>query len=462
MLKLSSKVSGRRARKIQALNVYKHLWDDDSDIQLLWGGRDSGKSHYIGQRLLLECRQKDYFRCILIKKTYESIKDSQYQQIKDIAVSMGIDHEFAFRVSPLEIEHLSTGNKFIARGCDKPEKMKSISNPSHTWVEEANQLTQEDYITISTTLRSNYGRVQEWLSFNPECRERYEDFWLYRDFIGGKRKSFKETRTITLEDGREVEIKITSTHSTYKDNIFVTPERIARHEGLKETNPHKYQVYTLGEWGNEEPGTPFIYAYSQATNYTEEPYHLQDRELQLSFDFNKSPCTLLVSQKDDNGHFHSFDIILADEKTLIGKTPLEAVCELFKRKYLDNGKVLRSRIMVTGDATGRRGSADYIGNMGNYTKIMNYLQLDDRMNFSVLKANMKHTTSRDLCNDFINNCVYLIHESAKRLADEMKLAYADDKGTLNKAKDELGLHILDAFRYQVQYWHPLEKFLSKS
>ncbi|MES2040492.1 MAG: hypothetical protein V4495_21950, partial [Pseudomonadota bacterium] len=40
-----------------------------ADINFLWGGRDSGKSHYIAQRLIRKCLKARFFRCIMVKKT---------------------------------------------------------------------------------------------------------------------------------------------------------------------------------------------------------------------------------------------------------------------------------------------------------------------------------------------------------------------------------------------------------
>src|SRR5580704_17607992 len=103
------------------LPVFRPLLNTKANINFLWGGRDSGKSFFIAQKLILDCLQLDYFRCILIKKTFESIKDSQWELIKNICADWNISHLFSFTVAPLEIT-CNNGNKFIARGCDKTEK----------------------------------------------------------------------------------------------------------------------------------------------------------------------------------------------------------------------------------------------------------------------------------------------------------------------------------------------------
>ena len=47
------------------------------------------------------------------------------------------------------------------------------------------------------------------------------------------------------------------------------------------------------------------------------------------------------------------------------------------------------------------------------------------------------------------NCDFSIYKSASLLVDDFNMAYTDDKGTLNDAKNKNGLHIVDAFRYMI-------------
>jgi len=68
---------------------YRHLNQAKADIHFLWGGRDSGKSHYIAQRLIRKCMKARYFRCIMVKKTGNSIEASQWQTIKEIVEDWG-------------------------------------------------------------------------------------------------------------------------------------------------------------------------------------------------------------------------------------------------------------------------------------------------------------------------------------------------------------------------------------
>lgn len=238
------------------------------DIDFLYGGRDSGKSRHIAQQLIIDCLQSEYFRCVLIRKVKDTIKGSQWQLIKDVCEQWGFPHLFKFTTSPLEIKCIN-GNGFIARGCDEPGKIKSIANPSHAWIEEGNQLEKDDFTIIMSSLRSDYGKVKTWFSFNPECEGNYTDFWLYQDwFEHTTALSFEHVKTYTLPDGKEVNYNYRATHSTYLDNPYCSDERKALYESYKgsKNNAYWYQTYTLGLWGYRRTGGEFWKCFSEEKN----------------------------------------------------------------------------------------------------------------------------------------------------------------------------------------------------
>ncbi len=119
---------------------------------ILYGGRGSSKSDFIAKYLIFRCITDKYFRFVLVRNTYNVIKDSQYQTIKDIIVDLGLTELFEFKLNPLEI-HCTNGNRFLARGCDDTTKLKSIKDPSGAWYEE-DIPSEGDFITITTSIRT--------------------------------------------------------------------------------------------------------------------------------------------------------------------------------------------------------------------------------------------------------------------------------------------------------------------
>lgn len=345
------------------LPCYLHLLDSTADINFLWGGRDSGKSYFIASRLIMKCLTAKYFRCLLIKKTFNTIQESQWQTIKDICEAWGISHLFNFRTAPLSIVCKQNGNKFIARGCDDPQSIKSVKDPSDAWYEEGNQLTLDDFITVSTTLRTDKAKIQQWFSFNPECDVDPEEFWLYTTFF--KNKSYNGTYEwvvdSTVPGEPPVTYTYTSTHTTYHDNHKCTAQRIVFLEKLKEISPYYYEVYTLGHWGRRENNAPFAYAFDREKHIN--PTTLNYRhELMLSFDFNRNPISCLVAQWYDE-HFRIIESIKLENSDIY------KLCDYINLHY--TGTLLT----ITGDATGQASSALVQDNLNYYTVIKEKLNL---------------------------------------------------------------------------------------
>lgn len=447
---------------IQAfLPCYRHLLKNDIpnpanqlapiqiDIDFLWGGRDSGKSRHIAEQLLVDCLQSGYFRCVLVRKVFNTIKDSQWQLLKDIAEEWRIDHLFTFNKSPLEITCIN-GNKFICRGMDEPGKLKSVSNPSHCWVEEGNQLERDDFIIIMTSLRFNEGRVKTWVSFNPECDGNFEDFWLYKIFF--KNRPLYTQRVfiaqwkiqLTGKFGKKYDVYFTyrSTWTTYKDNPFCKPERAAMLEQLIVLDPYYYDVFTLGRWGNRNTEDPYCYCFDKE-KHVGKTRIIPNLEIYLSFDFNVNPITCGVYQHDGNW-------IHVIESIKLANSDIYKLCEYILVKY---GKYI---LIITGDATGRNTSALVQDGINYYTVIKSQLSLSDgQMRQPTINPPVKE--NRVLVNSVLHkmdvtmdaeNCRDLIYDCQNVSVNEMGEIDKGDRSNPKKRADHL-----DNFRYYLNTFH---------
>lgn len=433
------------------LECYHDILDCDDDVLLLWGGREGGKSKYIAQRLIEKCLSASYFKCILVKKSYESIKESQYEELKKAISEWGLDELFEFRVSPLEII-CANGNRFIARGCDKPEKMKSIKDPTDAWYEEGNQITEEDYITISTTLRSNEVKTQEWLSFNPEHDGgKLEDFWIYKMFfkgVGHNNKNFSHTTEVKFKQGEDIvtsEIKYTSKHTTYRDNPYVPAHRKAKLENMAASNPYYHAVFALGEWGEREINNPFCTQFDKDKHESTTAVFRDYLNIIISFDFNIDPFAVNFYHmwKDAAGyHIHQFD------EMSIKSGSIPKMCEMIKQKY---GHKIYS-CFVSGDGTSRKRDISQKDNASHYQQIQNALGLKPQQ-FKVT-TNPLHENSREDVNYLLSFFpdIKFNPTSCPNTCRDMKSVEADEFGHLKKKQrsdvTQQADH-MDAFRYFV-------------
>jgi PBSX family phage terminase large subunit len=351
------------------LECYHHLLEPAQiDIEILWGSRDSGKSQFVAGKLTEDCMTLDYFRCILIKETHDSIKDAQWQMISDLADDWGVDPLFEFFTSPLSIRCVN-GGFFATRGMNKPGRIRSFTNPSHAWVEEANQLSETSFVTLLTSLRSNKGPVKLYLTLNPESTSPdYEDFWLYKWFFKDyePQKSFTGVKILKVKSkGKEREIRFNYrvTHTTYHDNPHVTDQRIAFHESLEEASPYWYKVFTLGEWGNPENNSPWAFAFKKNKHVGSCSLN-RAHEVYLSWDFNRNPMCCSVIQYYDN-HVYVIETIKQP------KSGIDAMCEYIKTYYPG------CLFIVTGDYSGNHESSLYKEQVTHYKLIKHYLSLSE-------------------------------------------------------------------------------------
>lgn len=430
------------------LPCYHHLLESRSDIDFLWGGRDSGKSRFIASVLIMACLSLPYFRCVLVRKVFNTIKESQWQMIKDVATAWGVDHLFSFNASPLEIRCVN-GNRFICRGMDDSANLKSISNPSHCWAEEMNQLSLDDFILIMTSLRCNTGKVKMWCSFNPEAEGDFNDYWLYKTFYADQiEKSFTSTWSIEVPAFKEVsatkvDYVYTSTHTTYHDNRYCKPERAAFLEQLYYLDPYYYKVFTKGEWGNRKNDDPFCYTFDRQKHV--KPTQLNRAyEVKASFDFNVNPITCTIFQD------YIPNCIYGIESIKLDNSDIYKLCDYINANYPG------CLFVITGDATGRATTALVQDGINYYTVIKSKLNLSSGQ-IKVPSVNPKVKENRVLVNAVFHTmnvaldpvkCKGLIYDCENVSVNDMGDIDKGDRSNPKKRADHL-----DNFRYYCNAFH---------
>lgn len=414
------------------------LFHNKDRYLLLYGGRGSSKSNFAAKKLIYRCLNERYFRYILVRDTYTSIKDSQYQTIKDIVNEWGLSSLFRFKENPLEIKCIN-GNIFYARGCDNVETIKSIKDPTGAWYEEGNEIKESDFITITTSIRtSKASYLQEIFSFNPECEGNPDDFWINKMFFKGNNdKSFSSNLEITLPNGKVLQTAYTAHHSTYHDNRWITNGFIAFLEQLKKLAPYYYEVFCLGIWGHKQINKPFAYAFDDKKHVGRVEYN-SEKELLLGFDFNVDPVVAIAAQLYD-------DKLEYIKEFTLENSDIYELCDRIKTAYP------HGLFLVTGDASGHNRSALAKGNINYYTVIQDQLGLSDgQMKQPSINPHVKDR--RVLLNSVLQNFnVIFDEENCPKLIRDMKYVEVDDKGEIKKdrSSDVKKADHLDAGSYLI-------------
>ena len=205
--------------------VYKCIADYSKRIEVYYGGAGSGKSYGATQKILLKALK--YKRKVLvIRKIQRTIKDSIWALIISHLHASGFYDACRVNRSDFEIE-LPNGSIFIFKGLDDPEKIKSIDGITDIVIEEATELTEDDFTQLNLRLRALVDYLQIYLMFNPISKKN----WVYDYFFV-----------------RQLPLNVKVIKTTYQDNKFLSDEYRAELERLKDRNPAYYRIYCLGEF----------------------------------------------------------------------------------------------------------------------------------------------------------------------------------------------------------------------
>ena len=205
--------------------VYKHITDYSKRIEVYYGGAGSGKSYGGTQKIYLKALKRKR-KVLVIRKIQRTIKDSIWALIISHLHTSGYYDACRVNRSDYEIE-LPNGSIFIFKGLDDPEKIKSIDGITDIVIEEATELTEDDFTQLNLRLRALEDDLQIYLMFNPISKKN----WVYDYFF---------VRKLPLN------VKVIKT--TYQDNKFLSDEYRAELERLKDRNPAYYRIYCLGEF----------------------------------------------------------------------------------------------------------------------------------------------------------------------------------------------------------------------
>jgi len=228
------------------------------------GGARSSKSYSILQLFIYKMLTERNKTFGILRKTFPALRITAYKTFIEFASQYKLLPYSEHNKSEHLLKYLPNNNSVYFFSLDDPEKIKS-SEFNYLFLEEANEFTNADYLTLLTRLSAkNELRNQIFLALNPS------------DFHGWIPQNLVKDRNVEV-------IK-----STYKDNPFLPKEYIELLEGLREQNLNAYKIFTLGEWGQLEhlifQNVDFI---TSLTNYDFEAVFYG-----LDFGFN-NPTTLV-------------------------------------------------------------------------------------------------------------------------------------------------------------------------
>ena len=217
---------------------YKKFWNFKGRYNVIKGSRASKKSKTTALRWIYLMMKYDKSNLLVIRKTYRTLKDSCWTDLKWATRRLEVENLWSFKESPLEATYLPTGQKILFRGLDDPLKVTSITVDygylCWAWLEEAFEVNSEaDFDTLDESIRGELppNLWKQWvISFNP-WNERH---WLKKKFF----------------DVSNPDILAQTTNYTCNEWLDEAYKRLF--ENMKINNPRRYNVAGLGNWGITE------------------------------------------------------------------------------------------------------------------------------------------------------------------------------------------------------------------
>lgn len=159
--------------------------------RVLFGGRSSSKSwDAAGFAIFLATQCRIRFLCA--RQFQNKIAESVYTLLKVQISRFGLDGEF--EILRDRIKHRVTGSEFVFYGLWRHiDEIKSLEGIDICWVEEAHNLTKEQWEILEPTLRGEGS--QFWIIFNPRL---VTDF-VWREFVA-KQRADTITRKINYDE----------------------------------------------------------------------------------------------------------------------------------------------------------------------------------------------------------------------------------------------------------------------
>lgn len=222
-----------------------YLQENDTRYEIFYGGGGSGKSHFLAQRIIYRSLTS-VRKTLVVRKVDRTIRDSVFALLVDMLKKFQIKDMVKINLTNYTIV-FPNGSIIVCTGLQDAERIKSIHGITDIWIEEASELTHDEFSQLDIRLRHPSAKHQKMmLSFNPISKQN----WVYKTFFENTHPNSTVLKT------------------TYHDNRFLPDSYTASLEALRETNPAYYDIYCLGEFGSLDR---LVF-----TNWEEEEFNYED------------------------------------------------------------------------------------------------------------------------------------------------------------------------------------------
>lgn len=325
---------------------------------ILMGGRANARSGTASRYAVSRLLGKEYTRGAIMRAVHGDIRASCWGEINDRIVEQGIVDKFHIVDNDMFIEYGKNSLRahgFKASSGSLTARLKSLAGYNFVWIEEAEEIGENEFRTLDDTLRTVKGRITIVLTLNTPPKSH----WILKkwfDLIPSDIKGFYIPKL--RADVKDV-LFITG---TYRENLPNLDEHtVNRYLAYKNTNPSYYWQVIEGLSPEEKRGKIFT-GWQQIDSIPQEA-----RLVKFGVDWGWSPDpTVAVALYYYNGAYILdelvYDTEIEDEflanaiKGVPGWEQVQAICGADELKSIEILKKYRIRAEKTDN---RAGSVNY-------------------------------------------------------------------------------------------------------
>lgn len=231
------------------------LWgNSDWRYAIVMGGRGNGRSGSASRYIVSQLLSKEYTRGAIMRAVREDIRASCWGEIMDRLNEQGIREAFKITENDMFIERGQNSiraNGFRASSGSLTARLKSLAGYNTLWLEEAEEIGEEEFRTLDDTLRTVKGRIRIVLTLNTPAK----NHWILRkwfDLVPSEVQGFSIPK---LKEGAKDVIYIPGTWRENEPNL--DKATIERYKDYKYTNPSYYYQVIEGLSPDEVRGKIF-------------------------------------------------------------------------------------------------------------------------------------------------------------------------------------------------------------
>jgi phage terminase large subunit len=416
-------------------STYKPVFTTAKPIIDVVGGRGRGGSHFGTDYFLYLLVTQPYFRGCFLRQAFNDIRDSLFKDFKDRVEEQGLSLTlFHINESEMRITYNPTGNTIISKGfvtsSARTAKLKSLAGITHVLIEEANEVSEEQFDQLLLSLRTKKtDRIQAIRIFNPPPKRH----WIWRDYnlTESEEKGFYKYSPKSSSDVEMI-------FSTYQDNMRNLNAGYISHLEKMKSRPEQYNAIVRGLISEGNIGR--IYTHFKPCSVAEFNAIESRTVYAIDFGYSEDPTAFIAIKWKDNRLF---------VHELIYQSGMDDLA--IAKRFIDLGLTYKDLIIADyGNGGDVRIHNLRSGGSGAWANIPGYPDL--RKGFSVYYAEKGAGSIAGGINLVKAYEVYMT-EISKNGWDEVQeycWAIGRDKEILDVPVDKHN-HIMDGIRYFVNY-----------